>query len=250
MRAFAQLKYFRHKTVMNMSLSSPHTLSAFDADLREVTGLIGEMSGLVIAAIEKALSALTDADQDVAAEIATTDRVIDELQARIEKAVVRTIALRAPLADDLRALVVAIRLAALLERAGDHAKGISRSSEHGWPRDAAPELSELARMGEHASAMLRDAIAAFAAGDSDRASRVRSRDATLNSQYAEIHKRLLHRMNDDANFATAGTQLLLIGKKIERIGDYAASISDSVQYMVTGEHFADWRGDPDLAAAA
>jgi phosphate transport system protein len=235
---------------MDMTQGGPHTLSAFDADLREVAGLVGEMSSLVIAAIEKSLGALRHPNADVAAEMASADRVIDELQARIEKTVVRTIALRAPLADDLRALVVAIRLGSLLERAGDHAKGMCRIPERGWPREAAEALTDLEQMGQHAVAMLRDAIGAYASGDCELAGSVRTRDADLNRRFSDLNRRLLQRMNQNAGFASPGTQLLMIGKKLERIGDYAASISDSVQYMVTGEHFADWRSGPDLAAAA
>lgn len=235
---------------MGMSGGGPHTLSAFDADLREIGGLVAGMSALVIAAIERALGALRSPDDHVAAEVTSADRVIDDLQARIEKTVVRTIALRAPLADDLRALMVAIRMGSLLERAGDHAKGISRQPDRAWPSEAADGLDLLERMGEHALAMLRESISAYAGGDCTMAASVRARDAQLNWQFAGLYRLLLERMNEDVDLAAPGTQMLMIGKKIERIGDYAASISDSVHYMVTGEHFADWRADPGLPAAA
>jgi phosphate transport system protein len=238
-----------HKAVMEVP-SVPHTLSAFDADLREVAGLVDEMSSLVVAAIERALGALRSPDPDIASEVAAADKAIDELQSRIEKSVVRTIALRAPMADDLRALVVAIRLGSLLERAGDHAKGIARHPERAWPSEAAAGLESLERMGGHAVSMLRDAIRAYAAADCALASSVRLRDVELNSQFGALYQVLLQRMNDNAELAAPGMQMLMIGKEIERIGDYAASISDSVQYMVTGQHFADWRDDPDLPAAA
>ena len=235
---------------MRTSISGPHTLSAFDADLHEVTGLILQMSGLVIVALEKALCALTNSDENIAREVTSADRIIDELQAGVERTVVRTIALRAPMADDLRALVVAIRMASLLERAGDHAKSISRHPERVSPCDAAGALNILGRMGEHAVAMLRDAVTAYAASDCKMAGAVRARDAELDRLFVEVHQLLLRRMKDDPHFASPGTQLLMIGKKIERVGDYAASISDSVQYMVTGEHFTDWSTAPDLSVAA
>lgn len=233
---------------MTMPRSSPHTLSAFDADLREVSGLIAEMSSLVIAAVENALAALARPDEEVAAQVAADDRIIDALQERLDKTVVRTIALRAPMADDLRALVVAIRIGALLERAGDQAKGICRQREAAWSRAAAAPLRMLARMGEQAVGMLRDSITAYAAQDCALAGSVRMRDAELNRLFDALNENLLARMGAEPGFAASGTQLLMAGKEIERIGDYAANISDAVHYLVTGEHFADWR--TTLPAAA
>lgn len=235
---------------MDMTSRIPHTVSAFDADLQEVAGLVVDMSTRATAAIECALAVLRVPDHALSAEVAANDRVIDELQERLEKTIVRTIALRAPMADDLRSLVVAIRIGSLLERAGDHAKGIARQPDGAWPTSASGSLQILTRMGEHALAMLRGAISAFVTQDCALAASIREEDAELNALFDELRSGLLDQMRQDPRFAASGTQMLMTGKKIERIGDYAANISDSVHYMVTGQHFADWRDAAVVQVAA
>lgn len=227
----------------------PHTSTAFDADLGEVRGLIGRMAALSADSLDAAILALRDMDADRAVAIVAADREIDALNERLEATVVRTIALRAPMADDLRELIVAIRLGSQLERAGDQAKGIAKRLPRLDADACADHLDTLSAMASLAGGMIRDADKAFQTRDLSTARSVRARDRALNDQFDALTTVIIHQMSADPRRVTAGSHLLSVAKQIERIGDYAAKIADNVCYMTTGEHFADWREGPEQSAA-
>lgn len=229
------------------AISTPHTSTAFDADLIEVRRIVADMAGRAERALRASVDALAGMDRDGAAVIVAADRDIDALNEQLERSVVRTLALRAPMADDLRELIVAIRLGSQLERAGDQAKGIARRVPAVDPEFCARFEPLLARMTELAAGMIADANAAFQSRDVALARSVRRRDRALNALFDELTAALIGRMSEEPRRVTAGSHLLSIGKQIERVGDYATKIADNVCYMVTGEHFADWRDGPALA---
>lgn len=235
---------------MHMSrIALPHTSTAFDQDLGEVRQLIGRMAELAAGALDAAVAAMCAMDAERAVAIVAADREIDALNERLEVAVVRTIALRAPMADDLRELIVAIRLGSQLERAGDQAKGIAKR----LPRlnaDACQEhATTLEAMSALAGSMIRDADAAFQARDVELARSVRARDRALNERFEGLTAAIIRQMSAEPRLVTAGSHLLSVAKQIERIGDYAAKIADDVCYMVTGAHFQDWHDGPIAAHA-
>ena len=235
---------------MHMSrIALPHTSTAFDHDLDEVRGLIGHMAALAAGALDAAVAAMCAMDAASAVAIVAADREIDALNERLEAAVVRTIALRAPMADDLRELIVAIRLGSQLERAGDQAKGIAKRLPRLSADACQQHATTLERMAALAGGMIRDADAAFQAHDVALARGVRARDRALNELFEELTASIIRQMSAEPRLVTAGSHLLSVAKQIERIGDYAAKIADNVCYMVTGEHFPDWRDGPERPRA-
>lgn len=218
-----------------------HTLSAFDDELDEIRGLVNEMASLALGALRRAMAALAGPDADLAERVVAGDASIDALEARLEKLVVRTIALRAPMADDLRTLIVVIRIGSLLERVGDHAKNIARRAAGGTGRGFAAPLELIGRMGALAGSMIADTIAAFNAGDPDAAAAAAARDLEMDELFDRLTEALLSAMTARPREVEAGTQLLFVGKQLERIGDYATSIAESAFYMATGGQLPDRR---------
>lgn len=229
-----------------------HKSAAFEAELAEVRTLITTMGALVCEAVSRAVGALASGDRELAHSIITEDASVDALESRLEAVVVTTIALRAPMADDLRGLIGALKIASQLERVGDQAKSICKVAGPLPPAVAAAGLASIEAMGAHAAAMIRDVIEAYANGDCHLAQAVRVRDAELNARFAQLTADLIERMELDPAAAPAITGLLMIGKQLERAGDYAGNIADHISYMVTGKHFGDWHSAPadPLAAAA
>jgi len=230
--------------------SLPHTSTAFDDELREVRALIGGMAARAVGALQGSIAALDVMDVDAASGIVVADREIDALNEQLETAVVRTIALRAPMADDLRELIVAIRLGSQLERAGDQAKGIARRLRGVDAEFHARHKPLLAQMAAAAGGMLADANTAFQHRDLALARAVRGRDRALNALFDRLTADVIRHMTEEPRRVSAGSHLLSIGKQVERIGDYATKIADNVCYMVTGEHFADWHAGPEPLAPA
>ena len=229
------------------AIATPHTSAAFDADLIEIRGIVADMAGRAERALRASVEALAGMDRERAAAIVAGDREIDALNEQHEKSIIRTIALRAPMADDLRELIVAIRLGSQLERAGDQAKGIARRVHGVGPEFCARFEPLLGRMTELAAEMIADANLAFQSRDVALARSVRRRDRALNALFDELTAALIGQMSEEPRRVSAGSHLLSIAKQIERVGDYATKIADNVCYMVTGEHFADWRDGPALA---
>ena len=216
-----------------------HTVKAFDTDIGQLRGLISEMGGLAEEAIAKAMQALQRSDLILAAEVRAGDRRIDELEAEVESLAVRIIALRAPLAIDLREVVAAMKIAGVVERIADYAKNIAKrvpliESEH-----RIEPVSILPAMGRMAAEMVRDALDAFAARDAAEAARVWHSDPPLDDFYDSIFRTLVTFMVENPATITQVAHLLFIAKNLERIGDHATNVAEMVYFAATGEHLAD-----------
>lgn len=223
-----------------------HTVSAFDDELAEIRATINVMAGLAGTALSSAMEALAARDPGKAADVVAGDAAIDALEDQLEKQVVRSLALRAPMADDLRYLVMAIRIGAMLERAGDHAKNIAKRSEEVEGRSADALLALLREMSGLAGSMIGQAVESFNRRDAAQAMTVRERDGEMNERHDEVTCLITREMEAEESFISAGIHLLFISKQLERIGDYATNIANSVHYMVTGAHFAEDGGLPHL----
>lgn len=215
-----------------------HTIKAFDAELDSLRGTICEMGGLAEAAIQGAMQALVRRDHQAAAEIVERDKRIDELEAQIERQAVQIIALRAPMADDLREVVAALKIAGIVERIGDYAKNIAKRVPSVEESSVRP-LSLLPEMARIASEMLRDVLDAFAARDSAKAAAVCDRDAAVDDFYNSIFRSLLTHMMENPHNITPATHLLFVAKNLERIGDHATNVAEMVYFAATGQHLAD-----------
>ena len=216
-----------------------HTVKAFDNDILQLRGLIAQMGGLAEHAIAASMEALRRHDLEAATEIAAGDKRIDALEMEVEALAVRIIALRAPLADDLREVVAALKIAGVLERIGDYAKNIARRvpsiENHG---DIEP-LSVLPAMSDLAVRMVRDALDAFAARDAEAAVEVCERDRQVDDFYNSLFRVLVTHMMENPKTIGQVAQLLFVAKNLERVGDHATNIAEMIYFAATGSHMAE-----------
>lgn len=218
-----------------MAGEARHTVTAFDDELAALRATVLELGDRASSAVAEAIAALETRDAARARQVVAGDRALDALAAQAESAAVNIIALRAPMADDLRCLVSAIKVAALLERTGDYAKNIARRVPSITAKYPKPLREIIARMNAEASAMLADVVRAYADRDVDLARAICERDDTVDDLHEELTKGLIEFMIEKPDHISQAAHLLFIGKHIERIGDQATNIAEMVTYAVTGD---------------
>lgn len=233
-----------------MQPGSGHTLKAFDQDLDQLRALISEMGGIAEHAIRESMRCLIHADREGARKVVEGDSRLDALEAEAERHVVQLIALRAPMADDLREAIAALKIVGLVERIGDYAKNIAKRVpliDRGGPVEPISLLPEMARI---ATEMVHDVLDAFVQRDEVKAQRVCERDRAVDDFYNSIFRALLTFMMEDSQQITRSAHLLFVAKNIERIGDHATNIAEMVYFAATGERMAERQRGHDPAAAA
>lgn len=213
-----------------------HTLKAFDDDISDLRALIAEMGGRAEAAIDDALTALGRRDNALAETVVGGDKAIDELEDVLEKKVVEIIALRAPLADDLREIIAALKIVGVVERIGDYAKNIAKRVPLISHRTGDEPLSLLPAMGQIAREMVKDALDAFAARDAAKALRVMERDRAVDDFYNSIFRTMVTFMMENPKTISESAHILFIAKNLERVGDHATNIAEMVYYAAVGAH--------------
>ncbi|HEX8525768.1 phosphate signaling complex protein PhoU [Allosphingosinicella sp.] len=215
-----------------------HTLKAFDEDIGRLRGLIVRMGERAETAIGEAMRCLIERDSKGALAVVEGDSEIDALESEAERRVVRLIALRAPMADDLRDVVAALKIAGVVERIGDYAKNIARRvpSIDGNRIEPLSMLPEMARV---AATMVHDALAAFAERDPAKARLVCQRDQVVDDYYDAIFRALLTYMMEDPQNITPAAHLLFVARNLERVGDHATNIAEMVHFAATGAHIAE-----------
>lgn len=229
-------------------MATGHTVKAFDEDLGQLRALISEMGGRAEAAITGALEALVNRDLESAALIVQGDKKIDELEAEVERQVVRLIALRAPMADDLREVLAALKIAGVVERMGDYAKNIAKRISLLQETRGMEALTVLPAMGKVAAEMVRNVLDAFVLRDAEAAIAVAARDKAVDDFYNSLFRTLLTYMMENPHNITASTHLLFIAKNIERIGDHATNVAEMVYFAATGRQMAERaKGEDPLA---
>jgi phosphate transport system protein len=228
-----------------------HTVKAFDEELDQLRGLIAEMGGLAEAAITGSMRALMQRDTEAASRVVEADKRIDALEGEIERMAVQIIALRAPMADDLRAVVAALKIAGVVERIGDYAKNIAKRVPVIEENANIEPLSLLPEMARIASEMVHNVLDAFAARDAEKAALVCDRDRAVDDFYNSIFRTLLTVMMENPHNITAATHLLFIAKNLERIGDHATNVAEMVYFAATGRHLKERpRGEDPFGAAS
>lgn len=224
-----------------------HTVKAFDHEIGQLRGLIAEMGGLAESAIDRAMRALQRADHALAQVVRDDDRRIDALAAEVERLAVQVIALRAPLAIDLREVVAALKIAGVVERIGDYAKNIAKRVPLTDSDERIEPVSTLPAMARMASAMVRDALDAFAARDAGAAVDVCDSDGALDDFYDSIFRTLVTYMVENPRTIGQVAHLLFVAKNLERIGDHATNVAEMVYFAATGTHMAE-RGRREVPA--
>jgi phosphate transport system protein len=222
-----------------------HTVKAFDQELDLLRATICEMGGLAEAAIRESIQALVRRDAAAAAAVVERDKKIDALEAEAERQAVQIIALRAPMADDLRDVVAALKIAGVVERIGDYAKNIAKRVATIEDSKIRP-LSLLPEMARIAGEMVQQVLDAFAARDAEKAAAVCERDQAVDDFYNSIFRALLTHMMENPHNITPATHLLFVAKNLERIGDHATNVAEMVYFAATGEHLADRRKGEDV----
>jgi phosphate transport system protein len=216
-----------------------HTVKAFDQDIDQLRGLIAEMGGRAESALENAMTALVRRDKTLALKTVNEDPKIDLLESQVEKLVVQTIALRAPMANDLREVVAALKIAGVIERIGDYAKNIAKRVPLIVANRNLEPISLLPAMGQIAGEMVHDALNAFAARDADLAVAVIERDRVVDDFYTSLFRTLLTYMVENPKMISESAHLLFVAKNIERIGDHATNVAEMIYYAATGLHLPD-----------
>ena len=224
-----------------MATGHEHTVKAFDQDIGQLRALIAQMGGLAEQAIADAMKALQRGDLSLAEEVREKDKQIDAIESELEKLVVRVIALRAPMADDLREIIAALRIAAVIERIGDYAKNIAKRVPmiHAEGEERIEAISILPAMGQLAADMVHDALDAFSARDPAAASAVCERDNALDDFYDSIFRTLVTFMVENPRTISQVAHLLFVAKNLERIGDHATNVAEMVYFAATGRYLAE-----------
>jgi phosphate transport system protein len=213
-----------------------HTVKAFDEDITRLRGLIAEMGGLAELGISEALSALVAGDEELAKKVVERDKKLDALEAQVDAMAVRVLALRAPMADDLREIVAALKISGVVERIGDYAKNIAKRVGRIEGKTRFEPLTLLPAMGELAAEMVHDVLTAFAARDPVLAREVIERDDKVDAFYDSIFRNLVSHMVENPSTISTAAQLLFIARNIERIGDHATNVAEMVHYSATGKY--------------
>lgn len=224
-----------------MSTGQEHTVKAFDEDIKHLRALISQMGGLAEEAISDAMTALERGDVVLAKQVRAKDKAIDAIEAEVEKLAVRVIALRAPMADDLRDCVAALKIAGVVERIGDYAKNIAKRVPliHTSGSDRIEAISVIPAMAQLAGEMVHEVLDAFSARDAEGAIRVIERDNRLDDFYDSIFRTLVTYMVENPRTVSEVAHLLFVAKNIERIGDHATNVAEMVYFAATGQYLAD-----------
>jgi phosphate transport system protein len=226
-----------------------HTAKAFDADLQELARKVAEMGGLAEKEIANAVDALAKRDTELAQHVMAIDLTTDALQREIEEKAILTIARRQPMAVDLREIIAAMRVSNDLERVGDLAKNIAKRVV-ALNGDFPPQ--KLIRGVEHFAdlvlAQLKQVLDSYAQRDTPKAIAVWKGDDKVDAMYTSLFRELLTYMIEDPRNITFCTHLLFCAKNIERMGDHATNIAETVYYMVEGRALADERPKRDTTS--
>jgi phosphate transport system protein len=215
---------------------SDHTVSAFDRELDLLGRKIAEMGGIGEKMLADGIDSLIRLDADLARATIAMDKRVDMLQREIEEESVSIIARRQPVGVDLREIVAAMRISGDLERVADLAKNIAKravalSAEQRLPR----AMIGLRHMGELAAMQLKDVLDAYSQRDVERADSVWLRDQEIDALEDSVFRDLLTFMMEDPRNISICTQLLFCSKNVERVGDHATNIAETVHYILTGE---------------
>ena len=223
-----------------------HIVSAFDLELKRLTSKLSEMGGRAESMVSDGVSALVRMDASLARDVVKQDLLLDTLQREIDESAILTIAKQQPMAEDLRMIISAIRISNDLERIGDLAKNIARRvrSIEGQVHNMR-YLNGMDRISDLSLAQLKDVLDAMTSRDSELARAVWLKDDAVDNLYTSLFRELLTYMMEDPRNITFCTHLLFCAKNIERIGDHATNIAETVMYMVTGQNVMEGRTTRD-----
>jgi phosphate transport system protein len=227
-----------------------HTVKSYAEELKRLSGMITRMGGLAERAVADATQALVERDTDLAANVVQRDLEIDNLEREIESFTIRLLALRQPMGGDLRTIVAAMRISHDLERIGDYARNAAKRTIVIAEQPQIGSLNGFQRMARLVQENLKNAIDALVTADVAKADEVWAADEPVDEIYNGIFREMLTHMMEDPRNITAATHLLFIAKNLERIGDHATNIAETVHFAVRGDTLTDERPKADASAYA
>ncbi|HEY9538821.1 MAG TPA: phosphate signaling complex protein PhoU [Kiloniellaceae bacterium] len=229
-------------------MNSEHIVKSFDEELQRLSAVLLRMGGLAEAQLSAAIEALVRRDSDLAQKVVAGDEAIDQMDVELDDNAVRTLALRQPMANDLREVIAALKISSDIERIGDYAKNVAKRTialNQLTPHEAARSIPRMAKL---VQAIIKDVLDAYANHDPDRAIDVWHRDEEVDEMYTALFRELLTYMMEDPRNITPCTHLLFIAKNIERIGDHATNIAETTHYLSTGKRISGGRPKNDLSS--
>lgn len=211
-----------------------HTVRAYDKELADLSSSIARMGGLAEQLTANAIDALVKRDAELAARTVAADAEIDDLEREVNEQAIRLLALRQPMAGDLRQIIAALKIAADIERAADHAKNVAKRAIALAQVPAVEPVGAIPRMGALVQKMFAEVLDAYVQRDADKAAAVWRSDEEVDESYNSLFRELLTYMMEDPRNITTCTHLLFIAKNLERMGDLATNIAETVHYAVSG----------------
>jgi phosphate transport system protein len=227
---------------------SDHIVKSFDDELTQLNSAIARMGELSQTQLAGAIDAMLLRDTAVAARVVREDFEVDELERELDARAIRVLALRQPIARDLRQVLSALRIGIEFERICDFAANIAKRAIALNAHSPDEWINEIAELGNLALKQLASVVASFRERDANKALAVWAQDEAIDDTHTGIYRRLIDYMKGDPARVPIGTHLLFMAKNIERIGDHATNIAESVYYLITGETLAGPRPKGDKSS--
>ena len=227
-----------------------HIVRQFDEELDEMRATISQMGGLVEQQMANAISAIGRRDEVMARRCQEADVEIDAMEDKVEALTLRMLALRQPVALDLRAILAALKIAHDLERMGDYATNVAKRASALAQLPEVGPVNGIVRMGRLTHGIIKDVLDAYAEPDVDKAVTAWTRDQEIDQMYTSLFRELLTYMMEDPRNITACAHLLFVAKNIERIGDHATNIAETVYFQVKGTRLEGLRPKGDRTSYA
>ena len=222
-------------------MTGEHIVKAYDDELRHLNDTIVEMAGLTEAQLEGAIQALANRDAELAYRIIDDDDRIDELNYEVDTQAMRLLALRQPMAFDLRNVVAALKISADLERIADYATNVARRTIPLTETEDMGPIHVIPRMARLVMTMMKDCIDAYITQDADKANEVWHADKEVDDMYVSLFRELLTYMMEDARRITPCSHVLFMAKNIERMGDHVTNICETIHFLVHGDRMREDR---------
>jgi len=233
-----------------MASDAEHIVKSYEQELNRLKALISDMGGMVEHQVADACEAILNRDATAATQAVEQDPKVDAIEREIEQFVIRLLALRQPMAGDLRQIVATLKITGDLERIGDYAANVAKRSIVLQQFTLPYTLTGLAHMSRLVQENLKAIVDCIGDNDTERALEVWRSDEVIDDIYNALFRELITYMMEDPRNITPCTHLLFIAKNLERIGDHATNIAETVYYAVTGESLLEARPKGDTSAYA
>jgi len=215
-------------------MTEEHTVRSYDEELAHLTNMIARMGGLAEAQLDGAVQALVKRDSDLAGKVIASDVKVDELEHEVHSFTVRLLALRQPVAHDLRLIVGALKISGDLERIADYAANVAKRALVLNQLPPVKPTAGVPRLGRLVQEIVKEVLDAYVEQDNDKAIKVWKQDEEVDDMYTGLFRELITYMMEDPRNITACIHLMFIAKNIERIGDHATNVAETIHFMVEG----------------